>query len=164
MPVTPLKNPRRSRRPGRGGFRLSSDELLDDVFQYDHVLASDFLRDHISRKPKMNAAFGNNRGEFLSRGTGRLFVSFQFVGKIVCFEIHRIFPVPVPALSAMQFPLTFRPTAGLLSLALPGMGHKPPVANLARPLPRYSSFHRALFCMQFESTIVYRMANNFSGV
>lgn len=112
----------------------------------------------------MNAAFRDNRGGFFNRWVGWFFVSFQFVGQVVGFEIRRILPVPVPALSAMQFPLTFRLTAGLLSLALPGMGHKPPVANLARPLPRSSSFHRALFCMQFESTIVYRMANNFSGV
>jgi hypothetical protein len=143
---------------------LSSDELLDDVFQYDDELDPDFLHDHISRKPKINAAFRNNRGGFFNRWIGWLFVSFQFVGQVVGFEICGIFPVPFSTLSAMAFSLTFRPTAGLLSLALPRMGHKPPVANLARPLPRSSSFHRALFCMQFESTIVYRMAKNFSGV
>jgi hypothetical protein len=165
IPLSPLKNMRAlSRGPEGLRLRQSPDDLLDKVFKNDNGVAPDFFNDDIPWKPKTNAASGNNQGVFLGRGIGGFLVYCYLDGQIIGLEILHVLPVPRPALSPMEFPLTFGPTAGLLPLTLPWMGRKPPAANLARPLSRSGSFHRALFAMGFESTIVYRGDVILSGV
>jgi hypothetical protein len=81
-----------------------------------------------------------------------LYSMVQLGAQIVGFEIIAVFAVPLPASPTMQFSLTGRIGASLLSADLPRIRQKPFAANPAWPLTCVRFWHRALSSPWIDGT------------